>query len=170
MNQISVTILYPGATAEEVEEGICLPMENSLEGINGVKRILTVASDGIATAILKCETYADVDEIKDDVKTQIDAITTFPNNSEKPTISKLKFDSQVMSIAVSGHLPERQLKKLAQSIKDELITIPGISKVTLTGARNYEINIEISESQLQKYSLTLDQVAQIIRQYSLNLS
>ncbi len=167
---ISVTVLYPGADPEEVEEGISRKIEESLDGLEGIKRYHTVSSENISLASIEVADNADVDDVKDKVRNAIDSISTFPLDAEKPIISEITFREAVLYLALWGDLPERQLKEWAERIKDELQRNPMISQVSIMGTRDYEIAIEVSEERLREYGLTFTDVSRAVRRGSLNLS
>ena len=170
IDMISVTVPYPGADPEEVEEGISRRIEESLDGIQGIKRYYTTSSENVGSAIVEVNDDADLSEVTDKVRNAIDSISTFPLDAEKPIISEVLFRRNVLYLLLWGDLPERQLKEWAEQIKDELQRTPGISQVTIIGARSYEIAIEVSEERLQEYGLTFTDVSRAVRRGSLNLS
>ncbi|RUM36714.1 MAG: AcrB/AcrD/AcrF family protein [Desulfobulbus sp.] len=169
LDMISVSVVYPGADPEEVEEGIVLKIEEALEGIEGIKQYTTKSSENVGSATVEVQDGYDVAEVLDDVKSKIDAISTFPVDAEKPVVREILLKDSVMLLALSGDLSEKQLKISAEQIRDEVRLLPGISQVELFGSRDYEISIEVSEEQLRRYGITFDQVARAIRQSSINL-
>jgi len=170
VDMITITIIYPGADPEEVEEGICRKIEESLDNLDGVKRYTTNASEHIGSAYVEVADGADVDEVKDRVRNAVDSISTFPVEAEKPIISEITSRQDVLYLALWGSLPERQLKEWAERIKDELQRQPAISQVNILGTREYEIAVEVSEERLREYGLTFAQVSSAVRRGSLNLS
>jgi len=170
VDMITVTVPYPGADPEEVEEGRSRRIEESLDGIEGIKRYYTTSSENVGSAVVEVQDDADLGVVTDKVRNAIDSISTFPLDAEKPVISEVQFRRNVMYLMIWGDLPERQLKELAEHIKDDLQRIPGISQVTIAGARSYEIAIEVSEEQLREYGLTFADVSRAVRRGSLNLS
>lgn len=169
LDRIIVTVAYPGADPEEVEEGICLKLEEALEGIEGVKKITTSASTGMGSATIECNDNANVLEVKDEVTNKVDAINTFPKDAEKPVVTEIKNTNDVLSIAVWGNVPEHQLKETARQIQEELLAIRGISQVSISGVRDYEISIEISEEKLRKFGLTFSDLSAAVSANTLNL-
>ena len=169
LDWISVTVPYPGAGPEEVEEGILLKIEDSLTGIDGIRQMKATAAEGAGTVLVEVQEGMDPDEVLQDVKSEIDRITTFPLDAEKPVISKLVNRREVISVVASGDLPERSLHEWAERVRDDLLAYPQITQVDLGGVRPYEIAVEITEENLRRYNLTLDQVAQRIRKASLDL-
>ncbi len=169
LDRITVSVAYPGADPEEVEEGICLKLEEALEGIEGVKEVTSTASTGMGRALIECEDDADVSEVKDEVTNKVDSINTFPKDAERPIINEEKITNDVLSIAVWGDLPEYQLKETAREIQEELLSIKGISQVSISGTRDYEIAIEISEEKLRKFNLSFADLAKAVSSNTVNL-
>ena len=169
LDWISVSVPYPGAGPEEVEEGILLKIEENLTGVDGIKQLKATASEGVGTVLAEVQEGMDPDKVLQDVRSEVDRITTFPLDAEKPVISKLLNRLEVISVVVYGDLAERSLREHAEAIRDELLTYPQITQVDLGGVRPYEISIEIPEQQLRRYNLTLEQVAQRVRKASLDL-
>ena len=157
-DMVLVQVPYPGATPDEVEEGICLKLEEALEGTQGIKNLYTVASEGMGLARLEVLESAELEPVKDEITDAVNSIVTFPADAERPIITEIKVEQRVLGIAVYGDLTERQLKELGEQLKDELMGVDGLSKVYLDGARDYEISIEVSEERLRQYGLTLEQV------------
>ncbi len=169
LDRVQVSVAYPGAGPEEVEEGVILKIEENLTGVDGIKQVKSVAAEGYGTVIAEVMTDADIDLVLQDIKSEVDRITTFPKDAEQPVVSKLLNRREVISVVVFGNIPERSLRELAEQVRDELLLEPGITQVDLSGVRPYEISIEIDETTLRRYGLTFDQVAQRVRQASLDL-
>jgi multidrug efflux pump subunit AcrB len=169
LDWISVTVPYPGAGPEEVEEGILLKIEENLTGVDGSKQIKATAAEGVGTVMAEINAGMDPNQVLQDVKSEVDRITTFPLDAEEPVIAKVLNRSEVISVVVYGNLSERSLREWAESVRDDLLVYPEITQVDLGGVRPYEISIEIPEGNLRRYNLTLDQVAQQVRRASLDL-
>ncbi|MFC1600729.1 efflux RND transporter permease subunit [Candidatus Sumerlaeota bacterium] len=170
MDMITIAVPYPGASPEEVEEGICLKLEDAIEGLEGVKRYETTAVEGMGRASIELEESADVQEVKDELTDRVNAIVTFPLDAERPMVTEAKFDQMTIGVALAGDLPETQLKELAEDIRDELVDLPEVSQVSVAGARRYEITIELAEEKLRQYALTFDQVSRAVNRASHNLT
>lgn len=168
-NLITVSVLYLGAAPEEVEEGVCVRIEEALEGITGVEKISSTATEGICNVSVELYETADSTKILGDVKNRVDAIDTFPQETEKPIITLVTTQRPVMDIAVTGPTDERELKVIGQQVRDEIAALPGVTQVELGNARPYEISIEISETSLRRFGLTFQQVANSVRSASLDL-
>lgn len=169
LDWITVTVPYPGAGPEEVEEGIILKIEENLTGVDGIKQIKATAAEGVGRVMVEVQEGIDPDEVLRDVKSEVDRITTFPLDAEEPVIAKLLNRREVISVVVYGELSEHSLREWAEAVRDDLLTNPQITQVDLGGVRPYEISIDIPEENLRRYQLTLDQVAQQVRRASLDL-
>ncbi len=165
---IQVQVPYPGADPAEVEEGICLKIEEAVKGLEGVKKYTTQATEHIGLALIEARGDYGTRRLKDEITARINAVTTFPVDAERPIIRELTTRGQVLMIALYGELPERQLKELAENIKQELVNESTISQVSISGSRRYEIGVELSEKRLRQYGLTLDDVSRTIRRASQN--
>ncbi|MBA4150800.1 MAG: efflux RND transporter permease subunit [Verrucomicrobia bacterium] len=166
---ITVSMVYRGAAPEEVEEAVCVRIEEAVQGLDGVKRVRSVAGEGAGTAVIELLPGADPRQALDDIKARIDAIDTFPEQTEKAVIQELIIRSQVINVAISGKADETTLKRLGEKVRDEISNIPGITQAQLVVARPYEISIEVSEAAMRRYGLTFDEIAQAVRRTSLDL-
>ncbi len=168
-DMISVSMIYRGAAPEEVEEAVCVRIEEAIQGLEGIKRITSTASENVGTVMIEILPGADARKLLDDVKSNIDAIETFPDETEEPVIKETVRRRQVINLAVSGNADETTLKYLGEQVRDEIAALPGITQVELNNARPYEISIEVSEDALRRYALTMDEVARAVRRSSLDL-
>ena len=169
LDRIVVSVAYPGAGPEEVEEGVLLKIEENLTGVDGIKQVKATAGEGFGSVVAEVMTDADVDLVLQDIKSEVDRIITFPEDAEKPVVSKLLNRREVITVVVAGEMPERSLRELAEQVRDELLLVDNITQVDLSGVRPYEIAVEIPEENLRRYGLTFDRVAARIRQASLDL-
>lgn len=170
IDMVTVTVAYPGATPAEVEDAIVRPVELAVSGIDGLKRIRSTSVENVGSVIVEVLEDADTDQVLADVKSEVDRITTFPEEAEKPVISKVTNRQEVVSIMVYGEASELALRQQAERLRDDLLATEGITQVDLAGVRPYEISIEIPEENLRKYNLTLNQVAAAVRSGSLDLA
>lgn len=166
---VTVAVVYPGAAPEEVEEAICIRIEEALQGLDGVKRITSSAAEGAGAVSVELLPGTDAGEALDDVKVRVDAIDTFPEEAEKPVIQKAILRNAVLDVVVYGEVDEHTLKRLTQRVRDEIAALPGISQAEVENARPYEISIEVSERALRRHGLTFSQVADAVRRGSLDL-
>ena len=169
LDMVSVQVPYLGAAPEEVEEAVCIRIEEAIQGVDGIKKITSTASEGVGVVLVEVETGADTRTVLDDIKNNVDAIDTFPEETEKPIVRELLARTQVIDLAISGQADEFTLKAIAERIRNEISSIPEISQVELASARPYEISIEVSELALRRHGLTFDDVARAVRRSSLDL-
>ncbi len=168
-NIIQVNMTYPGAGPTEVEQQIAIRIEEAVADLEGIYAISSKSRQGYAQVTIEVADGYDAQEILNDVKTRIDAINSFPADVERPVASRQIGRSQLMSIAVYGDVDEAALKETGMNLRNELALLPGISMVQLNGTRPYEMGIEVSEENLRRYQLSFDQIAQAIRQSSVNI-
>ncbi len=166
---ISITVEYPGAAPTEVESGICIRVEEQIQGVEGIKRVTSTAQEGRGIIIAEVALHADMSKALDDIKTQIDAIDTFPDEAEKPEVRRIEFAERVMEIALAGPVDDTTLARVGRRVRDEIAGIPGVTRVDLKNAPDYEISIELSETSMRRFGLTFDGVAEAIRRSSLDL-
>ena len=166
---ITVSVPYLGAAPEEVEQGVCLLIEEAVQDLEGVSRIRSTAAEGSGTVIVELANDADTRKALDEVKSRVDAITTFPEETEKPIIQEALIRRRVITVAVYGDVEERALKAVAEGVRDGLSDQADISQVELEAVRPYEISIEVSEDTLRQYGLTFDEVVQAVRRSSIDL-
>ena len=169
LDRISIQVPYLGAAPEEVEEGVVLRIEEAIQGIDGIKQIVSTASEGSASVIVELELGADSRRVVDEVKNNVDAITTFPLETEEPIIRELLARNQVVDISIAGQTDIFALKGVGEEVRDELSALPSITQADLVSAPPYEISIEVSEVALRRHGMTFDQVADAVRRSSLDL-
>ena len=170
LDMITISVPYPGADPEEVEEGISRKIEEAIEGLEGVKQYTTTSSENVGTAVIEVKEDYDVGDVLEKVRSRVDAISSFPVDAEKPVITELTLKDPVMLLYFSGDMSERRIKEWSEKIKDEIQQVPEVSQVEIFGARGYEISIEVSEKRLREYGLSFDKVVDAIRRNSLNLA
>lgn len=166
---ITVMVPYLGAAPQEVEEGVVIKLEEAIKSIQGIRQINSVSAEGSGRVMIEVEDGYDVAELTDEIKLAVDGISTFPAETERPIYSKQLFRNGVINVQIHGDLDERSMKELAEEIRREITALPEVSFAQVTGSRPFEISIEISENTLRQYGMTLNQVAQIIRLWSIDL-
>ncbi len=169
MDMVNVQVPYLGATPSDVEEAVCVRVEEQVQGVDGIKRITSTASEGFGSINIELQRSADACLVLDDIKSEVDRITTFPAETEKPIITLVENRNQVIDVVIHGNTTERTLKVLAEKIRDDLLALDAITYTVIDGTRPYEISIEISERNLQAYGLSLEKVANAVRANSLDL-
>ncbi|MEL7311568.1 MAG: efflux RND transporter permease subunit, partial [Pseudomonadota bacterium] len=168
---VSIQVPYPGATPIDIEDGITRRIEDAVTGLEGVDRISSTSVEGLSSVTLELDDFASPESVRDEVRSAIDRLMDFPpEDAEEPQITIVKPISSVARLVVVGDVSERALKHAGEALERRLLAIDGISIVTLQGARDYEISIEITQETLERYGLGIDQVANAIRAESLNLS
>jgi len=170
LDMVIVSVPYPGADPEEVEEGISRKIEEAIEGVEGIKLYTTESRENQGSANIEVKENYAVNEVLDDVRTKINAISTFPVDAEKPVIYELTLKDPVIMLYLSGDMSERRLKEWSEQLKDEIQQLPPVSQVGIFGTREYEIGIEVSEQRLREYGLSFDQVTDAVRRSNLNLA
>jgi len=166
---IRVSVEYHGAAPEEIEESICVRVEEEVESVADIDRLTSIAVEGACIVSIEMAIEANIDEALAEVQNRVDSIDSFPLDAEKPIISKLLIRQPVLQIAFSGNTGEMTLKRLGERSRNELALLPGVSQVTLDYARPFEISVEVSEETLRRHGLTLQDVAGAIRASSLDL-
>jgi multidrug efflux pump subunit AcrB len=171
LDYIQIRVPWPGADPEDVEEGICRKIEEAIEAIEGIKTYTSTSGENFGSVLIEVEQGYDTAVVKEKVRNEVEAISSFPEDAERPITEEVTLRREVMMVALAGEeLDERQLKEWAEEVKESLQLLPEISQVQVMGARDYEIGIEISEERLREYGLTFAQVSQAVRQSSLNLT
>ena len=169
LNNIQVQVQYLGAAPQEVEEGVVIRVEEAIQDVDGIVKIESSASEGIGTVTAEVSRDADLNEVLSEIKTRVDAISTFPALTEKPVISKQEIPFAVSFIAIYGDMDPVTRKSIAQNVRDELMQLPAVNKVRFLGDRPFEISIEVSEHTLRQYGLTMSEVSQAIKNSSADL-
>ena len=169
LDMVNITVPYPGASPEEIERGIILAIEEAILDLEGIKKVTSSAEEGAAQVTAEIQEGEDIQAIAQDIKNEVDRITSFPEEAEEPQVVIAKRKRFVVSLALYGNESERVLRELAEVVRDRLLQDPAITQVELVGVRPLEISIEIPQNNLRSYNLTLGEVAQRIRQASVEL-
>ena len=168
---VNVTVAYPGATSSEVEEGITRRVEEALLGIDGVDRVLSTASENVGVVTAELKDGADDEKVRSDIETAVMRLSEFPpQDAEEPDIVLAQNLSDVITLVVSSELGEVSLRRGGEWLEEQLLQLPTVSMVSLMGVRDFEIAIEVSEFTLRRYDLSMSEIADAIRESSLNLS
>ncbi|MCH6256335.1 efflux RND transporter permease subunit [Puniceicoccaceae bacterium K14] len=169
LDVITISISYPGSGPEEVEQGALLAIEEAVRGINGIKTITSSAHEGYGSAVLELESKVDATIALSNVKNKVDAIRSFPDLAERPTVRLRQYRGRVIDLAISGSQSERTLLDYTEVMRDELLQREGITQVDIVGERPLRIGVEVPEHALRSYGLTLRQIAQTISNTALEL-
>lgn len=169
LNTIQVRVAYLGAAPQEVEEGVVVKVEEAIQDVKGIVKLSGRAVEGMGTVTAEVSSAADMNEVLNEIKTRVDAISTFPGLTERPVIYKQEIPIHVVFVAIHGALDEFSRKTIAHEVRDELMQLPDVSTVEFLGDRPYEISIEVSEHVLRQYGLTMSEVSQAVKNSSVDM-
>lgn len=168
---ISISLTYPGASPEEMEEGIVLKIEDNLKGIVGVDRVTSVSRENFATINIEIFKDEPIDVVLADVKNAVDRVPSFPSGMEPPIISKIESTRPTISFSISGDsIPLATLKQYARAVENDLLNIDGISQVSISGFPEQEIEIAVRQDDLRAYNLSFTEVANAVSKSNLLIS
>ncbi|RLQ21890.1 efflux RND transporter permease subunit [Seongchinamella sediminis] len=170
INQAAITVAWPGANPQEVEEQVIARIEQSLENVDQVYHYYSTATEGAAEINVSTYPNVDINDFINEVKSAVDAVTSLPRDIEPPRVQRRQFRDEMIRVAVHGDLSERQLTRLAEELKDEMAALPYVATINLFGTRKEEVTVELSESAMRRFGLTFEEVANAIRSNSINLS
>lgn len=169
LDAVSISVSYPGASPLEIQESVVRPIEDQISGVDGIDEVTANISEGRGGVAVSFVKGTDIQEKLDDIKSEVDRITVFPDDANDPIVVQADNSSRVLEIVVHGAASERVLKEEARRLKNELVLLDPISSVEVANTRDYEISIEIERDTLQAYGLTMQEVAGIIAGNSLEL-
>lgn len=168
-NTIRISVPYLGAGPKEVEQQICIRIEEAIHDLTGIEELNAVASQGLAQVDVEVEVDYDAQRLLNEIKTRVDALNTLPLDAERPQISRIINYHPLLNVSLHGNVSEQALKHYGQIVRTEMAELDDVSLVELTGTRRYEVSIDVSEQTLRQYQLSFDEVAQAIANDSLNL-
>jgi len=169
LNTVSVSVAYPGSSPEEVEQGIVLAVEEAIRGIDGINEVNATANEGSARIRAELRDDADAQKAFQDIRQEVDRITTFPVDAEDPIVSLDVIKRQVLRLNLFGDVPERSLREVVEQVRDRLLLTDGISQIDLTDGRDFEIEVAVPLENLRKYNITLAQIARILDDASVEI-
>ncbi|MCB9506966.1 MAG: efflux RND transporter permease subunit [Myxococcales bacterium] len=169
LDTITVTVPYPGASPSEVEQGVVLPVEEAVRGLDGIKTVTATASESVGSVTVELLTGVNRDAALADIKSAVDRITLFPQDAERPVVAASVNRQENIRIVLHGDVDERELRRVAVDMREALLARGEVTLVELSGVRPPEIGIEVSESSLRQYGLTIEAVAAAVRQASVDL-
>jgi len=169
LDQVVVSVVYPGASPEEVEEGIILPVEEAIQSVDGIEEISSKANEGNGQVTVEAVVGTDLQQMAIDVKNEIDRITSFPDEAEEPLVTIPSHKRQVITLIVYGDQSRPVLREVTETIRDQLLQDEGITQVELLGERPLEMSIEVPQENLRRYNLKLSDVAAKIKNASIDL-
>lgn len=169
VDAVQIKVPYLGAAPSEVESAVCIRIEEAIEGTEGIDKVTSRASEGFCSVVVELVTGVDKTRTANDIKSKVDAIDSFPEETEQPITSEISIIATVLEIMVSGPADERTLKLIGQRMRDDIAALPGVSQVEVLYSRPYEISIEVSEQTLRRHGLTLAEVGRAIELSSLDI-
>lgn len=168
-DSVRVSVAYPGASPEEVEQSIVLPIEAAVESLEGVEQIVSSAREGSGQVTVEMVTGGNLQKLTREVQSEIDRITSFPEEAEEPVTAPSSRRRQVISIIVYGDVGDHVLREAAEQFREQMLRDDRITQVDLSAVRGYEISIEASQEKLRRYNITLDELARRIRESAVDL-
>jgi len=168
-SKIQISVAYPGARAEDVEEAICRRIEDAVDAVNQVFQVKCEARESLAQATIEIEEGGDLNRFAADIKTEIDAITDFPERAEDPIIKQLGLTDFVAAIAVTGFDNSTDLKAYAENLKARMLQNPLITKVEIEGFSDHQIRIEVIDAALKQLAMSVSDVAAKVQRQSVDL-
>jgi multidrug efflux pump subunit AcrB len=169
LDTILVSVVYPGAGPSEIEQQVCIRIEEAIQDLDGIERVTATARESLGEVRIEVEGDYDSLRLLNEVKSRVDAITSFPVDAERPQVNEILWKSLLISVAIAGDIGEANLKELGEQLRDDLATLPEVQLVELREPRKYEISIEVSELDLRRYGLRFDDVVNAVKGSSLNL-
>jgi HAE1 family hydrophobic/amphiphilic exporter-1 len=174
---VLVTVPYPGATPEEVEEGICQKIEEACRSVAGIKKITSVAQEGSGYCVFELqESVKNVSKTLGEIRSEVERIPSLPVLAEDPKVEQVTLRTPAIKVGILAPEPvdgrevsELELRDVAEQVRDDLLSLPAVSAANLLGAKDYQIDIQIPEQTLREYGLSLQQVAEIVRRENLEL-
>ncbi|MEN8148378.1 MAG: efflux RND transporter permease subunit [Planctomycetota bacterium] len=166
---VTVTVAYPGASPEEVEQGIVLAVEEVVRGLEGVEEVKATANEGVGVVTVEILDGSDPQLVFQDVQQEVERIRTLPVDAEEPEITLNTMKHGVVDVQIYGEASEWALRDLAEQVRDRLLADPGITQIELKGARDYEVHVEVSQATLRRYGLALQDVSRAIAATSVEI-
>ncbi|MCR9202699.1 MAG: efflux RND transporter permease subunit [Planctomycetaceae bacterium] len=170
-DKLLVSAVYPGVQPADVEKGVTIKFEEAIRGVEGVEKIDSQIGEGLSlTTLTLAQSVDDVDALLQEIRNEIDSIQDLPDEVEKVSLRKIEPQLPVISIAIYGNGDEAALKKAAQALRDDLLKLDGISRISLNGIRNDEIYVDVNPDRLLQYDVTFEEIAAAIRSENVDIS
>ncbi|MDQ7090838.1 MAG: efflux RND transporter permease subunit [Methylococcales bacterium] len=169
LDKVSIKVIYPGASPEEIESGLLLSIEDAISGLDGIDEIRSTATEGLAMVVVDALAGSDIQRLVQEVEKEVDRITTFPEDAEVPQVSIISEKQQVLTMVLYGDTNEKVLHQLGEDFRKQLLQSKEITQVELSGVRPLEISIEVSQENLRRYKISLATISQRIKEASLDL-
>ncbi len=167
---LQIQVSWPGAAPQEVEEQIVARIEESVSDLDAIEWVRSSSREGQGEVYILADQQVDFTQFMNDVKIRVDSISSFPRDIDPPQVQQWVNRNEFIRIAVHGDMSERDLKRLAEQLRREVAQLPAITVVQLFGTRPEEVSIEVGEDSLRRYNLSFSDVAEAIRNSSVNQS
>jgi multidrug efflux pump subunit AcrB len=167
-NSISITTVYTGANAAQVDQGVSRKIEKALEGMAGVKKISSFSAEGFSTVWVQKVSGFDMDRFENQIKTKLESLPTLPRRAERPSITREEFKIEALLVQVYGEAETATLQKVGRDLRRALLAHPKIARIDDFGLLAREIRIEVDDAKLRAYGLSLETVAEAITAASLD--
>jgi multidrug efflux pump subunit AcrB len=167
---VNIEVTYPGASPEEIEEGVVLKIEEELEGIDAIERVTSESLENFASIQVEALKGSDMAELTQDVKNAVDRINSLPQDAEQPIVYYRKSRGNVFDIALFGSADLYNLKRMAETMRDELLVSPAISQVSIEGKPELELSIDVEEEALRRHGLRFEDISGAVAAANINLT
>ncbi len=167
--QVQITVVYPGASAEEMEQSIAQRIEDAVESVQFVKESISDCREGVANVTIEMEEGGEFINFKDDISTEVDAIDEFPERAEDPIIKQLGTTDPVITVSVTGGMTVVDLKAYCEQLKDRMLLLPQVSQVDVSGFSDHQLRVELSSEALKRFDLSVKAVADIVASQSIDI-
>ena len=167
---ITIQVAYPGASPQEMEEGVVLKIETALRGVQGIEQVSSISSENIAALTIEGKKGYNQEELLSDVKNAIDKVSSFPTGTEKPIVYKVKLTERVVTMLLKGNADLLSLKKMADNIEDDLLASGKVSQIEIKGLPAVEVVVEISEENMRRFGVKFDDLSNAIRRNNMDIS
>jgi multidrug efflux pump subunit AcrB len=169
LDMVRISVAYPGASPEEVEQGIILPIEEAVRGLDSVKEVQSQALENLGAVVVQLIEGTDANKALSDIKAAVDRLTNLPLDAERPITSLVVAKNLALSLVIYGNSTHDILRKIADDVRDDLTKDKRITLVEMPGVPPREIAIELSQNTLRDHQLTIGQVANIVKRASVDL-
>jgi HAE1 family hydrophobic/amphiphilic exporter-1 len=170
-NKLIITAIHPGVQPQEIEKAVTIKIEEAVRDVEGVEKVdSTVSESQSITTLTLYNEVEDAEKVLNEVKREIDALPDLPDDLERVTVKSFEPMLPVISVAIFGDGDEADLKQATRNLRDDLLALPGVSRIVVSGVRDDEISVEIIPERLIEYDVTFDEVADSIRRSNIDVS
>ena len=152
-----------------MESGVTTRLEEAVRDIEGIDELVSTSYQGFANVRVEVKPGYNIQAVMDEVKMAVDRLSSLPESIENPSIYRNQHQRSAINVQISGAMDEKSMKKFAEQIREEILSLPSVTKAEMRGSRAYEISVELEETRLRQYGLDLEQIARAIRASSLDL-